>query len=94
MENAHVRRARKQSGARSRAIVVDLYRDERRPGPYPGDDPRGAHTRSRPDLGELAARAGCCERTEEAPDLANRRALEAQLLRERFSAEDELGDPA
>ena len=77
VENAHVRRVREQAGARSRAIVVDLDRDERRLGRHPGDDPGRADTRSRPDLGELAVRAGCGERTEEAPDLANRRALEA-----------------
>jgi hypothetical protein len=94
VQDAHVRRVCEQADAGSGTIVVDLDRDERRSGGHPGDDPGGADTRSCPDLGELAVRAGCGERTEEATNLANRRALEAQLLRQRFSAANELGDLA
>jgi hypothetical protein len=94
VQDAHVRRVCEQAGADSGTIVVDLDGDERRSGGHPGDDPGGADTRSCPDLGELAVRAGCGERTEETTDLANRRALEAQLLRQRFSAANERGDLA
>jgi hypothetical protein len=94
VKDAHVRRVREQTGADSGTIVIDLDRDERRSGGHPGDDPGRADTRPCPDLGELAVWAGCGERTEETTDLANRRALEAQLRRQRFSAANELRDLA
>ena len=93
VEDAHVRKACEELGAGSCAVVIDLDGDELRLRPDRGRDPRGADTGSRPDLGEPAVRAGCGERTKQATDLTDRRALELHGLRERFSAKSELRDP-
>jgi hypothetical protein len=92
VQRADIRKAGEELGARGGALGIGLDRDEGGARAERRDDPGGADTGSAADLREAPAGPGRGESAEQPADLANRRALEAQLLGERFGAEDELGD--